>query len=597
MKRLWSTMTVAFAATLLPLSAFAASPEPSAGTASPTDPAPTSATDLTTRSTPVALAANDNNPTPDALRAADASVDVLAIQDAHEVEQRTWKDGSKHGGLAQLATVLAAQRAASANTITAFGGDLAGGTLFGAVYRGEPFVDAFNELKFDVAGFGQHDFDFGLDHTMSLIERAKFPWISSNLTANGKPLSPDGTVAIVDRGLRVGFLSITGNMTTTAASAQVQERDWVQASKEAAAALTAQGADVIIALTQLSNDETQAIMREVPQIHAAVTEETSGSSPATLTQVDGRPILTPEADYGTVARLHIVRSAGKISVEPSFIPVDGNVTPDSVWSAKTQQYMDELNQRLSEKLGVAPQDMARDVVGPIVAQAYREHEGADFGWQNGGGIRAEIPAGDVTKRTVLSVLPFANSVITIRTNGEHLRTALEQAIASDPKGNRGFPRLAGLRATIDLTAPEGHRVTALTTEDGTPISPIGSYTIALTRYVYQGGDKVTAFRGDEIVSADPVLDAEAFEAYVRRHGTLVPLDNNAKPTPAPAPSPVNPQPEKPSNPAPNPMTPGTPGPRGSSLAATGLAGGELLVGLALVAIGGGLLLMRRYRTY
>lgn len=525
----------------------------------------------------------------------DVSVDLLAIQDAHEAEQRTWKNGSKHGGIAQLATVLAAQRAANPNTITAFGGDLAGGTLFGAVYRGEPFIDAFNELKFDVAGFGQHDFDFGLDHTMSLIKRANFPWISSNLTVNSKPFSPDGTVKVIDRGLRVGFISITGNMTTTAASAQVQEREWVQASKEAVAILKAQKAEVIIALTQLSNEETQVIMRAVPEIHAAITEETSGSSPATLTQVDGRPVLTPEADYGTVARLHIVRSAGKISIEPSFIPVDENVSPDSAWSTKTQQYMEEINKRLSEKLGVAPKDIARDVVGPIVAQAYREHEKADFGWQNGGGIRAEIPAGDVTKRTILSVLPFANSVITIRTSGEHIRAALEQAIASDPKGNRGFPRLAGLRATIDLSAPEGQRVTALTTADSTPISPTGSYTIALTRYVYQGGDKVTAFRDDEIVSADPVLDAEAFEAYVRRHGTLVPLDNITKPSPVPVPSSVNPHPDKPSNPVVNPSGSVISAPREANLADTGVSDEDLFIGLLLMVIGVGMLRCR-YRN-
>lgn len=566
MKFLWSTLTATLAIATLPLASFAAS-TPDASRQESTSP-PERSTSVT-------------------------SVDILAFQDAHEFEQRTWKDGTKHGGIAQLATVLNTARGQAEHSITAFGGDLAGGTLFGAVYRGEPFVDAFNKLGVDVAGFGQHDFDFGAKHTATLIERAQFPWISSNLALDNQPLSPDGTVAIVDRGMRVGFLSITGNMATTAASAQVKERDWIEASKEAATALDAQGVDAIIALTQLSNEETRTIMEAVPAIDAAITEETSGSSAATVTEMDGRPIVTPEADYGTVARLHLTNTDGNISVDSDFIPVNGGVTPDPAWAEVTKTYMHELDQKLAVKLGTAPTLLGRDVVGPIVAQAYREHEGTDFGWQNGGGIRAEIPAGDVTKRTVLSVLPFANSVISIRTTGEHLRTALEQAIASDPKGNRGFPRVAGLRVSIDLNAPEGQRVIFLTDDAGKPISPTGSYTLALTRYVYQGGDKVTAFSGDEVISADPVLDAEAFEEYVRKHGVLTPLDT-AAPVVPPAPTPTDaPTPTAPGTPAPTPTVTAAPKPQ---LPVTGTADAGLIAVIALLAGGCGLALRHRVHT-
>ncbi|WP_250506207.1 hypothetical protein [Bowdeniella massiliensis] len=94
--------------------------------------------------------------------------------------------------------VLAAARAEDPHAITAFGGDQDGGTLFGAVYRGEPFVKAFNELGVDVAGFGRHDFDFGLQHTRHLMGLAQFTWISSNLTVDSQPVSPDGRTAIIE---------------------------------------------------------------------------------------------------------------------------------------------------------------------------------------------------------------------------------------------------------------------------------------------------------------------------------------------------------------------------------------------------------------
>ena len=111
-----------------------------------------------------------------------ASGDVVYFQDMKEFEPRTWDDGSQQGGIAYLATALETLREEEGDPIVAFGGELAAGSLFGSVFRGEPFVEAFNELGVDVGNFGNHDFDYGLDHTRSLIEKAEFPWISSNLT-------------------------------------------------------------------------------------------------------------------------------------------------------------------------------------------------------------------------------------------------------------------------------------------------------------------------------------------------------------------------------------------------------------------------------
>ena len=65
-----------------------------------------------------------------------------------------------------------------------FGGDLNGGLLFGAVYKGLTMVEAYNKIPIDLANFGQHDFDFGPDHTIKLIKKSDFLWISTNLNLN-----------------------------------------------------------------------------------------------------------------------------------------------------------------------------------------------------------------------------------------------------------------------------------------------------------------------------------------------------------------------------------------------------------------------------
>ncbi|SEA48975.1 5'-nucleotidase [Bowdeniella nasicola] len=537
------------------------------------------------------------------------SIDVLGFQDAHEFEPQTWKDGHEYGGIARLATVLAAARAEDPHAITAFGGDQVGGTLFGAVYRGEPFVKAFNELGVDVAGFGQHDFDFGLEHTRHLMGLAQFTWISSNLTVDSQPVSPDGRTAIIERGgVKVGFLSLSGDMDTTIVGDEVDQGDFVASARSAAEELQAGGTEVIIALTQIMNGEARDVLNAVPAIDAAMTEEASGSSPVRIEYASGeRPVVSPAADYGTVVRFRAsLDEAGAVSVVPTILPVSENVAAGPAWNEVQARYAAEMDTKLSEEVGAAAQDLSRPELGRIVAQAYREYAGTDFGWQNGGGIRVELPAGTLTKRSLLSVLPFGNGLIIITTTGAHMKDALEQAIESDPNGNRGFPRTAGLFYDVDLDKPAGERVSNLRDEAGRPLDPATSYTLALTQYVKRGGDGVVAFKDDPLIKDQATIDADAFADYITRHGTIdvLPETSGSEPTPTPTPSaeptgePTTPAPSASPTPAPSsavptpaPTSPGEGAPSGDPRPAPGLpvTGGQLLglLGVAALLILGG----------
>lgn len=181
-------------------------------------------------------------------QAAVATGDVVYFQDMKEFEPRVWDDGSHQGGIAYLATALENIRQEEGDPIVAFGGELAAGSLFGSVFRGEPFVEAFNELGVDVGNFGNHDFDYGVDHTRSLIEKAEFPWISSNLTTqNGEPISEDGTTFTAKSGdLTVGFVSLTDDLDRTVAAKDVVMGDFVQSARAGVNKLQEESVDAIV---------------------------------------------------------------------------------------------------------------------------------------------------------------------------------------------------------------------------------------------------------------------------------------------------------------------------------------------------------------
>ena len=362
-----------------------------------------------------------------------ASGDVVYFQDMKEFEPRAWDDGSHQGGIAYLATALDTLRKEEGDPIVAFGGELAAGSLFGSVFRGEPFVEAFNELGVDVGNFGNHDFDYGLDHTRNLIEKAEFPWISSNLTTeNGEPISEDGTTYTAKSGeLTVGFVSLTADLDRTVAAKDVVMGDFVDSARAGVDKLEEDGVDAIVLLSQISKEDTTRVMEEVPELAAALREENEAQSPEEITYtVDGRPIVAPRADYGTLVHLDITvdRSIQKRTVKVVNHPVNPSLTANEEWKARSQKLYGELDRQLGEELGTATQPLSKAELGPLVADAYREHFDTQLGWQNGGGQRADMKEGALTRRDAQSVLPFGNSPISIQATGAQIKDALEKGI-------------------------------------------------------------------------------------------------------------------------------------------------------------------------
>lgn len=463
-----------------------------------------------------------------------ASGDVVYFQDMKEFEPRSWDDGSHQGGIAYLATALDTLREKEGDPIVAFGGELAAGSLFGSVFRGEPFVEAFNELGVDVGNFGNHDFDYGLDHTRSLIEKAEFPWISSNLTTqNGEPVSEDGTTFITKSGeLTVGFVSLTADLDRTVAAKEVVTGDLVESARAGVNRLQEEDVDAIILLSQISKEDTTLVMEEIPELAAALREENEAQSPEEVTYTaDKRPIVAPRADYGTLVHLDITvdRSTQNRTVKVANHPVNPSLTANEEWKARSQKLYGELDRQLGEELGTATQPLSKAELGPLVADAYREHFDTQLGWQNGGGQRADMKEGTLTRRDAQSVLPFGNSPISIQATGAQIKDALEKGIESNPEGGNGFPRTAGFTFEYDMSAPFGERVTAIKLDDGTPMEMESTYSLAISNYVVNGGDKVDSFVDAPVTSEGTAIDVDVFAEYIKRHRELSPMEVSETP--------------------------------------------------------------------
>jgi 5'-nucleotidase len=468
------------------------------------------------------------DPSPDRTKHA---ATLLYFHDAHEIGP-VLTGGQDRGGVARLATAVRTVERQNPATAVVFGGDLAGGTLFGGLYRGVPMVEALGEVGVDLANFGQHDFDFGVDHARDLVAASDFPWITSNLTDTaGEPFVEGGTWAVQRVGkVRVGFVGLTDAIETTSAAGDLVETDPVEATRAAVSDLTAHAkADVIVAVTQYPMDENRELVRAVPELDAVFGEEMAEYD--SVIEYEGDvPLMASEGNIGSLVRLDITKRRGAHVVAPSVVEVDHTVTPDPELRQVEERYAAEMDERLSEVLAgvrtplLNPDHASRSqetALGNFVADAFRARHGADVGWVNGGGLRAEAPGPDFTLRDAYSIAPFANRVLNVRVSGAGLLQSLEDAVSRVQDAGGGFPQVSGMAYAYAPSAAVGARVSDVSV-GGAPLDPDATYTVAVTAYVAGGGDGVSGFADAEVLVpiGDAPVDAEVIADHARTLATI-----------------------------------------------------------------------------
>jgi 5'-nucleotidase len=435
----------------------------------------------------------------------------LTLLQVNDVYQFLPVDRGTRGGMARLLTLRKKLAAESKHTLFLLGGDTISPSVESNTYKGRQMIDAWNAVGLDYSVFGNHEFDFGPDVLRERIKESRFGWLGANVIdkKTGKPFgdTPPFVIREFD-GVKVGLFGLVLPETkqTSRPGADVDFLDVCETARRIVPEMRARGAQVIIAMTHLSMREDKAVARCAPidviiggHEHTLL-ESLSGRTPIFKMTSDGR-------ELGSIT-LNINASSGQLeSIDWKVIPVTSDIASDASFSVVTEKYKDLLAE-LSERVGQTDVELdagsesnrTRETnVGNFVTDAFRQATGADVALINGGSIRADaiISPGELTRRDVLSILPFANPVVKIEVSGATLRAALEHGVsrsAEDSEPGR-FPQVSGMSFTFDATRPPGSRVIAATV-NGQPLDNRKTYTLATSTFVaIDGGDGYTMFRG------------------------------------------------------------------------------------------------------
>jgi len=439
----------------------------------------------------------------------------VTLLQVNDVYQFAPVDGGTRGGLARVATLRKRIMAESPHTLFLMAGDTISPSIESNTYKGAQMIEAWNAAGLDYAALGNHEFDFGPDVLRARMSESNFKWLAANVIdkQTGKRFAdtPEFVVREFD-GVKVGLFGILLQETlkTSRPGPNVDILDPCATAARVIPKIRAAGAKVIVALTHLSMNEDKKLAR-----CSGVDVIIGGHEHTLLESMAGHaPIFKMTSDAREMGRidLNINKSTGKLeSIDWKVIPVTNEVEDDPSFVALNQKY-GALLKSLEEQIGRTnvELDMKSEHVrtretnmGSFIADVYRQATGADVALVNGGSIRADalIKPGVLTKRDVLSILPFNNKVLKIQITGAVLRAALEYGVASigaEAQPGR-FPQVSGIRFSYDATRKPGARITEVTV-NGKPLDDRHSYSLAATTYVViDAGDGYNMFRNPTFV--------------------------------------------------------------------------------------------------
>lgn len=420
---------------------------------------------------------------------------------------------------AAVAHVVRTERKRNPATLVLDAGDCITGTPLSTVFQGTPVFELMNAIGYDAGAIGNHEFDHGWKRVHTFRDVAEHPLLCANATdPDGKAFGDAPSKVFDVGGVRVAVLGLVTSdvpeLTTAAASAGCRFESPIAAAKRHVPELRKQ-ADVVVALTHVGVEGDAAVAGAVPGIDVVVgghshtkLEKALDVGGARVVQAwcYGRAVGVVDLDWDPAAR-KVVRFAYRLVVlDPETAVKDPQVQAlVASWDAKT----DAADPGAAEVVGRTERPLSKRDLRPLLEHIYREALGTDLGFQNEGGIRATIEAGDIRARDIGTVLPFDNTLVTLRLPGAQLPEWARKAL--------------GDRFVADR-----------------------DYTVATNSFVADQQRKYFGTSG--LVAEDSGLSMrDVVVAWVRRHGGF-----------RPAPGPKSPPPKSPPPKSPPPSAPPAP---------------------------------------
>lgn len=472
-----------------------------------------------------------------------------------------------------MAALKKEMRSQTKNVTLVSCGDFIQGDVMGTVSKGKMIIRVMNRVGYGVVTLGNHEFDYSIPQLKRLMDALDSEVVSCNFMdkTDNKPVF-DSYATKTFGDTKIAFIGVTtpesftkstptyfqdskgnfiydfcGDSTGKALYERVQKT--VDTARK-------NGADYVIALTHLGTESVterwsaQSLVKNTSGIDVVL----DGHSHSTIESLkvknaNGKNVVISSTGdrMSNIGQL-VITKKGKITTKLIPINEDNHFENEEV-GAYIDTLETEYGKQLKEVIGNASVDLtvngangkravrnSETNLGDFCADAFRSVMGADIGLMNGGGIRANTAAGDMTYNDLISVFPFDNFGCVIKATGQQIKDALELGAKNYPEESGGFLQVSGLKYTIDASVPSSvvtnadtgmfekvdgdYRVTDIQVwnaekSEYEPIDLKKNYTVAGCNYTLRNnGDGFTMFNGCKVIKDNTMTDDDVLRTYL-----------------------------------------------------------------------------------
>lgn len=518
------------------------------------------------------------------------SITVLPMFAAGEYEGKTViiHTNDVHGAIeeyAKIAALKADYEAAGAKVLLVDAGDYSQGTTYVSTTKGADAVTMMNAVGYNYITIGNHEFDYGYAQLRENLAAFKGTVLCADvLDETGKTIF-DGSAMTEIGGVKIGFVGLeTPESQTKANPALIKGLRFLAAEEMHKAAqaevdkLRTAGADVVVILSHLGVDSSSTPNTSY-ELYAALKNVDfviDGHSHTVMTEY-GEEKLPIQSTGSSLANagIIVIDNATKKIEKNELVNLKAYEKSDETVAAAAKVIVDRVNAEYNVKFAESKVDLNGDKqpgnrteetnLGDLITDAmvWKIKQTSDsltvpetniVAITNGGGIRAWIRTGDITKKDVNTVLPFGNTLAVVYVTGDQLLEALEASTFCTPESLGGFPQVAGMKFSVNTAVeydkedqtypgstyygPKSIKRVTITEINGKPFDKNAKYAVITNNFVAAGGDTYYAFASaneqfdtglvlDEVVMEyiTAQLNGVVDETYAKPQGRITVCDN------------------------------------------------------------------------
>lgn len=421
-------------------------------------------------------------------------------------------------------------------------GDFLQGNTTGAISKGQYIIDIMKGVGYDAITLGNHEFDYGVPRQEELLRQVNAPVVCANFFEPSTPAPFYPAYVIKQYGpKRIAYVGAVTPETMVLEGYSFYDTNGIKLYdlcpetfysliQQAVDNARSEGADYVVLLSHVGEDtqslgfNSHLLVNKTKGIDIVLDGHTHSIIPEDVVQnLEGQHITVTQTgtQFNYIGKL-LITADGHMTT--SLLPIKDipyeNVGIKAVTDSVRQLVQNATSRVVakSDYMLVVADDQDQWIVrgeetnaGDLVADAYRQAMQSDMAFENGGGIRNNIPAGTITYGNVIGMLPYDNTLCRIAATGQQIQQMLTRCTALVPQLDGNFPQCSGVRFTIHSKSHTVSDVEVLQA-DGTyaPIDPTKTYTVGLTDYNYSGGGLFDCFK------SCPVL----FESTTRYYDAL-----------------------------------------------------------------------------